>query len=100
MNEGKFLMGILTFWALLLAVLFGLFSCSLLLVLYKVVNRLAEVNKQLLIVVAGKDEKPEALRALVASAKPPQGKLRGIANEKKKDKESDNTDFTLNVGVR
>lgn len=63
------------------------------------VNRLAEVNKQLLIVVAGKEEKPEsALRALVASSKPPQGKLGGIANKKAKDDKPKNTNYTMSVG--
>jgi len=65
----------------------------------KLVSQLAEVNKQLLIVVTGKDGKPEALRALVASAKPPQGKLQGIAVGKKKDKKPANKDYTLEIGV-
>jgi len=69
-----------------------------LLALLKVVNRLAEVNRQLLIVVAGKDEKPEALRALVTLNKPPQGKLKGIADGKKKDKKSTNTDYVMEIG--
>lgn len=93
-------MNTLILWALILAGLFGIFSYVLLMVLLKVVNRLTEVNKQLLIVVAGKDEKPEALRALVASNKPPQGKLKGIATDKKKDKKPENTDYVLEVGVR
>ena len=83
---------------LVLAGLFGIFLVVFLLILLKVINRLVEVNKQLLIVVAGKDSKPEALRALIASAKPPQGKLKGIANEK--NKKPTNTDYMLEVGVR
>ena len=63
------------------------------------VKRLAEVNKQLLVVVAGKDEKPEALRALVALNKPPQGKLKGIADGKKEDKKPANTDYTVAIGT-
>lgn len=63
------------------------------------VKRLAEVNKQLLVVVAGKDEKPEALRALVALNKPPQGKLKGIANGKEKGKKPTNIDYTLSIGI-
>jgi len=93
-------MEILTIWALLLGGLFGVFSYILLMILLKVVNRLAEVSKQLLIVVAGKDLKPEALRALVASNKPPQGKLKGIATGKKKDDKPKNTDYTMEIGVR
>lgn len=64
------------------------------------VNRLAEVNKQLLIAAVGKEDKPETLRALVASAKPPQGKLPGIADKKKtKKEESKNTNYTMEIGV-
>jgi len=84
----------------ILAGMFGIFSYIILLILFKTVNRLAETNKQLLIVVAGKDQKPEALRALVASNKPPQGKLKGIADGGKKDKKPENTDYTMKVGVR
>lgn len=65
----------------------------------KVVNRLMEVNKQLILLTAGKEAKPEALRALVASEKPPQGKLRGIATGKKKDeKRPANTNYALTIG--
>ena len=67
--------------------------------LRKAVNRLAEVNKQLLIVVAGQNQKPGALRALAAACKPPQGKLKGIADEKKKDKKPENTNYIMEVGV-
>jgi len=98
--KGDFSMDILTLWALLLSAMFGIFSCILLMILLKVTNRLAEVNKQLLIVVAGKDQKPEALRALVASNKPPQGKIKGIANKDEKEKKSSNVNYTLEVGVR
>lgn len=69
----------------------------LLVVQLKIVNRLTETNKQLLIVVAGQNGKAETLRALVASNKPPQGKLKGIANDKKK--KPANTNYTLEVGV-
>ena len=85
---------------LVLAGLFGIFLVVFLLILLKVVNRLAEVNKQLLIVVAGKGEKPEsALRALVALNKPPQGKLKGITDGKKKDTKPANTDYTVAIGT-
>lgn len=63
------------------------------------VGRLNETNKQLLIVVAGKDEKPETLRALVASNKPPQKVIPGIAGGKKKDDKQRNTNYTMSVGV-
>lgn len=64
------------------------------------INRLHETNRQLMILVAGKEAKPEALRALVASAKPPQGKLRGIAPAKKETKKPDNTDYEMQIGVK
>lgn len=73
-------------------VIFGLFR--------QTVNRLAEVSKQLLIVVAGKEEKSETLRALVASAKPPQGRLQGIAGDKqKKGDKTKNTNYTMSIGL-
>ena len=84
---------------LVLAGLFGIFLVVFLLILLKIVNRLAEMNKQLLIVVAGKDQKPEALRALVASAKPPQGNLPGISKKKKDDGKPKNIDYTMSIGV-
>jgi hypothetical protein len=62
------------------------------------IGRLQDTNKQLMILVAGKEAKPETLRALVASQKPPQGKLKGIATEPVKKKEPSNKDFTLNIG--
>ena len=77
-----------------------LFCIAILIALLKSTSRIIEINKQLLILVAGKESKPEALRALVASAKPPQGKLKGIATGKKKkdEKKPVNTDYTLTVG--
>jgi hypothetical protein len=63
-----------------------------------VVKQITETNKQLLIVVAGKEVKPEALRALAASNKLPKGKLKGIATNKEEKKASPNTDYTLTVG--
>lgn len=86
---------------LILAGLFGIFSYVLLMILLKVVSRLTETNKQLIILVAGQNEKPEALRALIASAKPPQGKLRGIAGGDKKTekKKPTNMNYTMSIGV-
>lgn len=93
-------MNYLLYGLFLLAGLFGIFSYILLMILLKVVGQITETNKQLLIVVAGKEAKPEALRALVASAKPPQGKLRGIAdgNKDKKNK-PENTNYVMEIGV-
>ncbi len=79
-----------------------LFSIALLIALLKSSNRIIEINKQLLIVVAGRDEKPEALRALVASNRPPRKNLAGIAGTQKgkNDKpKSTNQNYTMKVGV-
>lgn len=92
-------MEILILWILILAGLFGSFSYILLIVLLRVVNRVVETNKTLLFLVAGKDEKPETLRALVASQKHPQGKLKGIATQKKKDDKLKNTNYTMSIGI-
>ncbi len=89
-------MAILIPGVFLLAVIITVFALLLATI---AVNRLAEVNKQLLVVVAGKDEKPEALRALVALNKPPQGKLKGIADGKKKDTKPTNIDYQMTIGV-
>ena len=61
-------------------------------------GRVNETNKQLMILVAGKDAKPEALRALVASSKPPRKKLPGISGKKKDDKPT-NTNYTMEIGT-
>lgn len=92
-------MSIVIYTLLALIGLLALFATALLAVELWIVSRLAEVNKQLLIVVAGQNQKPEALRALVASAKPPQKHLKGIADEKKKKNQSMNTNYVLEVGV-
>ena len=92
-------MSILIYVLLIMIGLLALFAIALLVAELRVVNHLAEVNRQLLIVVAGKDQKPEALRALVASNKPPQGKLKGIAKNKKKNIKPTNTDYTMSIGV-
>ena len=76
-----------------------LLAIVLLFALLKSTNRVLETNKQLMILVAGKETKPEALRALMASSKPPQGKLRGIADGGKKEDKSKNTDYTMEIGV-
>ncbi len=70
----------------------------LVIALLSTVKRLADTNKQILILMAGKETKPEAtLRALVVSDRPPRKPLPGIANEKKEDKPK-NTDYTLQIG--
>ena len=93
----------MNFWIPLvcLVVMMGLLGIlAYLIILLKVINQLTKVNEQLLIVVAGKDKKPEsALRALVALNKPPQGKLKGIADGKKEDKKPTNTDYQMTIGV-
>ncbi|KKN55760.1 hypothetical protein LCGC14_0579090 [marine sediment metagenome] len=76
-----------------------LFVVVLLMVILLSVTRITETNKQLMILVAGeKSAKPELLRALVASQKPPQKNLKGIASGKKKDKKPANSNYTLEVG--
>ena len=75
-----------------------LIICMLLGTLAIVVGKMIDTNKQLMILVAGKEGKPETLRALVASSKPPQKNLKGIASGKKKDKKPENTNYTLEVG--
>ena len=86
--------------AIVVAVLVMVIITILLGALVICVGRVDETNKQLMILVAGKEEKPEsALRALVALNKPPQGKLKGIADGKKEDKESTNIDYRMTIGV-
>ena len=94
-------MSIMTGCLILLGI-FGSISCGLLVLLFNVVGQVTLTNKQLLIFLAGKEMKPETLRALVASSKPPQGKLGGIADGKKKGKDGKpvNTNYTLEVGGR
>ena len=75
-----------------------LFCTAILIALLKSTSRIIEINKQLLIIVAGKDAKPETLRALVATSKPLQGKLKGVATGEKEDKKPVNKDYTLVVG--
>lgn len=85
-------------WGLILVVWLLALTSILAIVLLNTIKRLADTNKQLLILIAGKEGKPETLRALVASEKPPQGKLRGIATGKKEDKKPKNTDYTMQIG--
>ncbi len=97
-------MDLLIPWILIAGGLLVIFVYILIMALLQTVKRLTETNKTLLILVAGLGGKPEAtgstLRALVASEKPPQGKLRGIADKKKDTKATTNTDYEMTVGVR
>ena len=98
-------MNILIPWAIIAIGLFVVFVYILVMALLQTVKRLTETNKQLLILVAGFSGKPETngavLRALVASEKPPRGKLRGIAGKKKdEESKSSNTDYEMTIGLR
>lgn len=92
-------MDILTMWLIVLAGLLTLLVYILLIALLSITKRLVATNKQLLIIIAGKEGKSEALRALVASEKPPQGKLRGIATGKKGEEKPKNTNYEMTIGV-
>ena len=101
-KEGSLMPNILIPWLMIAGGLLVIFVYILVMALLQTVKRLTETNKQLLILVAGLGGKPEVtgsvLRALVASEKPPQGKLRGIAKKDKKSVSS-NTDYEMTVGV-
>jgi len=69
--------------------------------LISVVNRTTEINKQLLLVIAGKEDKPETLRALVAQDRQPSKPLAGVAAgivKGKKEEKSKNQDYIISVG--
>lgn len=69
--------------------------------LITVVNRTTEINKQLLLVIAGKEDKPEMLRALVAQDRQPSKPLAGVAAgivKGKKEEKSKNQDYVISVG--
>lgn len=73
--------------------------------LTKATNQITKTNNQLLILVASRDGKPETsggvVRALVASEKPPQGKLKGVAAKKgEKEKKPNNTNYEMTIGVK
>lgn len=91
-------MAILVPMAIIISTLIAVIISILLGALVLSNGRLADTNKQLMIIVAGKEAKPETLRALVASQKPPQGKLKGIATEPDQKKKPTNKDFILEVG--
>jgi len=63
------------------------------------IKRLTDTNKQLLILLVGKEAKPEALRALITSNKPPQKNLSGIAVKKKNADKLKNVDYEMSIGV-
>jgi len=69
--------------------------------LITVINRTTEINKQLLLVIAGKEDKPETLRALVAQDRQPSKPLAGVAAgivKGKKEEKSKNQDYVISVG--
>ena len=76
----------------------SLFCILLLLALDKASNRIIDMNKKLLILAMGREKNVDGLRAMVVSEKPPQGKLRGIATDKKDDKNPKNTDYSMTIG--
>ncbi len=84
-------------WGLALIGLLVLTVCILIVALLNVVKQLTDMNKKLLILAMGREKNTDGLRALVASEKPPQGKLPGIATKKKNDK-SKNTDYVMTIG--
>ncbi|KKM78378.1 hypothetical protein LCGC14_1360540 [marine sediment metagenome] len=80
--------------------LFLALICFIMRLLSKAVYQITETNKQLLIVVAGKGEKPEsALRTLVASDRPPKKVIPGIAEKKQKSDENKNSNYTMRIGI-
>lgn len=81
-----------------LAGLSVLLVCILVIVLLSTTKRLVDTNRQLLIFIAGREKNTGGLGALVASEKPPKGKLPGIAIKKKDDKPK-NTDYTMSIGL-
>lgn len=76
-----------------------LFSIALLIALLKSTDRIIEVNKKLMILAMGREKNIEGLRALVASEKPPQKNLKGIATNKKENKKPENTNYTMSIGI-
>ena len=93
----------MNFWIPLvcLVVMMGLLGIlAYLIILLKIINQLTKVNEQLLIVVAGKDKKPEsALRALVALNKPPKKNLPGITEKETGKNKPENTDYQMTIGI-
>jgi len=69
--------------------------------LLKSIDHVNKVNSQLLLLIAGKDEKPETLRALVAQDRQPSKPLAGVAAgivKGKKEEKSKNQDYVISVG--
>lgn len=69
--------------------------------LLKATSHVTKVNSQLLLLIAGKEQGPETMRALVAHDRKPPQSLKsvatGIVKEKKEDKPK-NQDYTMSVG--
>lgn len=76
-----------------------LFCTFLLIALDKASYRIQDMNKKLMILAMGRERNVDGLRALVASERPSQGKLQGIATKKKDEDKSKNTNYTMQVGV-
>lgn len=73
-------------------------AMALLYALLRTTKEITNLNKQLLIMVAGKEEKVETMRALVASDRKPKKDIGGGVSNKK-EKKPDNKDYTMTVGV-
>ena len=91
---------VIVIYALLVVIgLLALITVIHLVAMLKVVGRLMDTNRRLILLTAGKEPKPESsLRALVSLDKPPRGKLKGIADGKK-DRKPANTDYTIAIGT-
>ena len=75
-----------------------LFCAPLVIALVILINRIIDMNKKLMILTMGREKNVDGLKALVASDRPPQKPLPGIATNKKDDKPK-NTNYTMQVGV-
>ena len=75
-----------------------LFCVPLIIALVILTNRIIDMNKKLMILAMGREKNVDGLKALVASDRPPQKSLSGIATNKKDDKPK-NTNYTMQVGV-
>jgi hypothetical protein len=75
-------------------------SFILLFALLKSNSRIIEINKHLMILIAGKEKTPDTMRALVAADRQPKTNLPGISNKKdeKKKETSANKDYVMSIG--
>lgn len=84
-------------WGLTIMGLLVLAVCLLTVALLNVVKQLTDMNKKLLILAMGREKNIDGLKALVATEKPPQGKLPGIVIKKEVDKPK-NTNYEMSIG--